>query len=250
MTMFNAPVMERPETLERLRDAENALKRGDKPQPVSLGAGIEGTIERISAAGRIALWDTKTGGVNEFNDVNTVKQALQWKYPDGTYRFTTTDPHIPQPVATYPCKLHKDAADREFFAKRGLEVCRKVLKTEDDVETHMKSRHKREWEALKQAREREKEAEERLVRRAIIQQSSGGQQVTAKVETPQPVAQTVPPEPPIGKPWRTEASQRGGLAMEQKCDSCDHVVTGSAKIALINKMSAHRRKAHAVGQAG
>jgi hypothetical protein len=167
-------VSDRPDIEEQYRDAEDALGMGTgkAARPVSLGDGIEGAISRAEDAGYKVLWDSQTGEMS-FVNLNMVRQVLRLTREDGSYVYTSQRPDITPERGTLLCLLCPDHPEREARMAMGFktnETCRKTnIRTETDVEYHMRARHKRAWNMLERVQARVKEDEDRRFQRLMLE---------------------------------------------------------------------------------
>lgn len=158
---------------EMLRDAQKTeipselrenpiIHRGDEEMPAPM------TVKEISGPGYVWIWDTRT-----FKKVPVLyymlPSKLRQRRPDGSYRFTTTDPGK-QPVrGTIKCMLHKDSPERAHYDELGFRVCIKDNITNDyQLKQHMRKKHPQEWAAIEEARKEKERQEDRELQRLLL----------------------------------------------------------------------------------
>ena len=198
-TQQKQPVDPERESLiaEMLRDAESTkvelpselsrepvIHRGDAEQPAPM------IVHKIDSAGYIYIWDTRT-----YAKVPVLyymlPHRLRQRRPDGSYRFTVTDPgKLPQ-RGTYKCLLHLDDPNRVHYDELGLRTCPKAdLNNLHQVRLHMAKKHPAEWAGIEEERKERERQEDRELQRAVLQSVGRGE--TPKAETPK----IVEPEKP------------------------------------------------------
>ena len=174
---------------EMLRDAHKAevpselqsnpvIHKGDTvlPSPV--------VVKELSGAGYIWVWDTRT-----FEKVPVltymIPAKLRMRRPDGSYRWTTTDPGLQPKRGTIKCMLHYNAEHRVHYNELGFRLCKKDNITNDyQLQQHMIKKHPQEWAALKAEREAAEKAEDRALQRLILAERSQPKEVN-KVNNPE-----------------------------------------------------------------
>lgn len=166
VTRLVSPAQREAELEQAVMDAQKASEPGTLDTALDNRDAMS-TVE-LESAGWMYLWDTLTGLRSRINR-NMLRSALRKRRDDGTQVYTPYDPKVPQPEPTFLCILHKDHPDRPFFDQRRSVVCRKVLMSEEDQESHIRHRHQREWRMYEAAEKRRIDEEERVLRRLNIE---------------------------------------------------------------------------------
>lgn len=139
---------------------------GDVPAPILAAA--------LDSAGYVYIYDRKTGE-RSVTSRNMLPAQLRKLNVDGEKMFTLQAPAKPPERGHFKCWLHGDNR-RPEYDKWGLPVCRKGnLMNELEVRQHMKTRHKRSWEAIEEHRERIEREEDRALQRLVLEQALRGE---------------------------------------------------------------------------
>mgnify|MGYP001616565769 CR=1 FL=1 len=89
--------------------------------------------------------------------------------PNGSRVFTTVRPAFAPQVGTIKCMLHADGPMREEYARYGWAICdADHFMSEFHLERHMAAKHKSEWAAIKDAKDKAERAEDRAFQREIL----------------------------------------------------------------------------------
>jgi len=163
--------------VEMLRDAEKTelpseltkepvIHRGDADLPAPM------VVSRVTNAGYVWVWDSRT-----YERIPILSYMLPSKMrqrrEDGSYRFTTNDPHKLPQRGTYKCLLHKDAPDRAHYNELGFRVCKKDnLNNRYEVTQHMRHKHPAEWAAIEDERKERERKEDRELQRLILDKAT------------------------------------------------------------------------------
>jgi hypothetical protein len=171
---------------EMLRDAQKATVPSETESPIihrgdgELDAPM--VVKEVSNAGYVWVWDTRS-----YEKIPVLSymlaQKLRQKRPDGSYRFTTTDPKKLPIRGTIKCLLHPDRPEREYYNGLGFRTCQKSNLTNDyQLKQHMRKKHPQEWAAIEEYRKEKERAEDRALQKLLLEQRSTP--VEAPVETP------------------------------------------------------------------
>lgn len=169
------------------------------------------TVKEISSAGYVWVWDTQS-----YEKVPILyymlPSKLRQRRPDGSFRFTTTDPGKLPVRGTIKCMLHQNEESRAHYDELGFRVCGKDnITNQFQLSQHMRKKHPQEWAAIEQERTDKEKAEDRALQRLLL---------AAQAEK-------------SGEPKKTEQSQTAFV-----CDVCG-VDFGSKKT-----MERHRAEKH------
>src|SRR3989304_1869865 len=115
---------------EMLRDAEKTkvegeldknpvIHKGDAELPAPM------TVKQISGAGYVWMYDSRTGEKLPCL-YYMLPQKLRTRRPDGSFRFTTTDPGFRPKAGTILCMLHPKGENREHYNELGFRICKKA----------------------------------------------------------------------------------------------------------------------------
>jgi len=178
MTTKEQPIDNEVLIQEMLRDAEKAEVLGELEKNPVIHKGdntLEApmTVKEISSAGYVWIYDTRS-----FERLPVLyymlPQKLRQRRPDGSFRFTTSQPKEQPYRGSIKCLLHPDSPDREEYDKKGFRVCLKSnITNEYQLEQHMVKKHKQEWIAIKEERARVERAEDRKLQRALLNAQLG-----------------------------------------------------------------------------
>ena len=154
----DAKVVEIPSQLTR----EPVIHRGD----AELAAPM--TVKEISSAGYVWVWDSRS-----FEKIPILyymlPSKLRQRRPDGSYRFTTTDPGKQPARGTIKCMLHPDGENRKHYDELGFRVCPKDNMTNNyQMQQHMIKKHPQEWKAIKEEKETKEKDEDRQLQRLLL----------------------------------------------------------------------------------
>jgi len=157
---------------EQIRNAERAPESGTaKPKQVindSDDLPVSVVQAALDSAGYSYVYDTATRERSIVNN-NMLRSVLKRKHPDGAYVFTTHKPALPPDRGTTICMLHSSHPMREKFDKMHLPVCRKSnMPSEPEMRKHMKAKHRKEWETIREVEELERQAASFDMQKAIL----------------------------------------------------------------------------------
>ncbi len=155
----DAKVQEIPDDLTQ----NPVIHKGD----VTLEAPM--VVKSVTSAGYVYVWDTRT-----FEKIPILYYMLpakmREKRPDGSPRFTATEPKEQPWRGKIKCLLHKDDPDRKSYDALGLTYCTKSnLLNVYERSRHMKMKHPKEWETIENGRKEKERLEDRQLQRAIIE---------------------------------------------------------------------------------
>jgi hypothetical protein len=161
-------------------------------------------LSGVKSAGVVYIYDTRTGERSRTNR-NMLPTQLMKKREDGSSVFTEYDPGITPVRGALKCMLHPDLRkDNPDYARWGLQTCPKAnLSSPQEVKSHMRLRHKREWETIEDNRiEREKNEDRQLLRdQAVATQAALAAAVGNKQE-PVTDGEPVVKKGPFGRPLK------------------------------------------------
>jgi len=167
---------------EALRDAKPTELPGDLTANPVIHRGDETleapmTVKEISSAGHVYVWDSRT-----FEKIPILyymlPSKLRLRRQDGSFRFTTSDPHRLPKRGSIKCLLHKNSPQRVHFNELGFRVCPKDnITNQHELKQHMLKKHKQEWAAIEDERKERERQEDRQLQHLIL-----GKAVGAKVE--------------------------------------------------------------------
>jgi hypothetical protein len=151
---------------ERMRDAEE-VEESQLVIEKDKNLDVEMTPTQLKSAGYVYIYDTKTHERSVCHR-NNLRNALNKRRPDGSLVFTTVKPKYKPGRGVLKCLLHPDERKPEYD-EWGFAVCLKSnLTSPFQVRRHMQKRHKQEWEAIKEAQDREEKEKERQLRESLI----------------------------------------------------------------------------------
>lgn len=154
--------------------------RGTDDLPVTMMAST------VTSAGYVPIWNTQTGE-RSLTNRNMLPSQLKKVRKDGSRVFTIYKPSIEPVRGTYRCMLHAEVENREHYNTMGLATCPKAnLTSPFQVERHMRSRHKVEWETLERERTERERNEDRAFQRQILTMAQGTVQNTVQVSNQAP----------------------------------------------------------------
>lgn len=131
---------------------------------------------QIESAGYTLVYDQKTGETSTVNN-NMLQQALRkLNHETGKPMFGLRPPTGITPFrGKLKCRLHADDPERSVWDEMGLPVCTKDnLRTKQNVNRHMRSRHKQELESIKEREAEIERAEQKEERKALLHLVSQG----------------------------------------------------------------------------
>jgi hypothetical protein len=163
-------------------------------------------VEEASSAGKSVVYDIRNGEASIVNN-NMLSSQLGKTDPEtGKRIFTTRRADAPSvSVGKYLCLLHENHSDREYHKSLGLGTCNKSnLRTMLDVRTHAQNRHRAEWAAITEARDQEREDQERKIRTLTLLKLMPDNNSEAVVDIAQPVEAAPVPEVPV-EVWKTSS---------------------------------------------
>lgn len=141
------------------------------------------TVKEISSAGYVWVWDTRS-----YEKVPILyymlPSRLRERRPDGSFRFTTTDPGKEPKRGTIKCLLHPEAANRAHYDELGFRVCNKNNITNPyQLQQHMKKKHPQEWAAIEEERKTAEREQDRALQHALLtQQLEKRREIAQEVE--------------------------------------------------------------------
>jgi hypothetical protein len=141
------------------------------------------TVKEISSAGYVWVWDTRT-----YEKIPILyymlPSKLRQRRPDGSYRFTTTDPGKPPRRGTIKCLLPPDNPKREEYNARGLRVCRKSnITNQYQLRQHMIKKHPQEWAEIEEERKEREKREDRELQRALLARATPTERLDAIIQS-------------------------------------------------------------------
>lgn len=172
---------------EMLRDAKTTeVPSSLKDNPVihkgdnEFGAPI--VVSSMTDAGYVMIWDTRT--YEEFPCLYyMLKQKLQEKRTDGSYRFTAREPSKKPWRGKIKCMLHPDNINRAHYDELGFRVCNKSNITNDfQLKSHMRLKHPQEWKAIQEEIAEKERKENMEYQRAILSMIADKQGVQPEQE--------------------------------------------------------------------
>lgn len=107
--------------------------------------------------GYVTIYDTLDGCPSQVLEYMVPKLLKERRQDDRTKRRFSKTPKVKYYIGDYKCYLHKDHPMRKELDGLGLAavVCKKdTLRTEIDVDQHMRTRHKRELRVIEESKER------------------------------------------------------------------------------------------------
>jgi len=158
---------------EALRDAAKVTLPSDLASHPVIHRGDEAleapmTVKELSSAGYVYVWDTRT-----YEKVPILyymlSSKLRQKREDGSFRFTTNDPHKLPKRGAVKCLLHKDSKHRAHFDELGFRVCLKNnITNQHQLKQHMLKKHPQEWAAIEDERKERERQEDRQLQHLIM----------------------------------------------------------------------------------
>jgi len=191
----------------------------------------------VKGPGYTTVFNTETG-LDSLVSNNMLPAQLKKRLPSGKRAFTIYDPGFRPPEGTLKCYMHPDHLLRKVCDEFGFVVCTKSnIASPYEVRQHMVHRHKQEWLAMEERRERIEREEGMDIQRGMLEamRSNGSAVAPAPVQ-----ADESEPEPGP-EPETRELYQR-------ECKRCDHIVTAETEEGLSPKIGGHMRKAHPKGK--
>ena len=140
------------------------------------------TVKEISSAGYVWVWDSRT-----FEKIPILyymlPSKLRQRRPDGSFRFTTTDPKEKPIRGTIKCMLHKEGESRKHYDELGFRGCLKEnIPNQYQLKQHMLKKHPQEWAAIEAERIDKEKAEDRALQRLLL--ASQMEKVKAEEKAP------------------------------------------------------------------
>ena len=131
-------------------------------------------ISDLSTAGWVLIYDTETREPSLCNR-NAVPSQLKELRPNGLSVFTLLKPKEGPWRGDIKCFLHADQPDRARLNDLGFPTCRKAtLPNVYQAGLHAEYKHRNEWAAVKEEKEREQDDEDRLIQRELLNRLIGG----------------------------------------------------------------------------
>ena len=131
-------------------------------------------ITDLSTAGWVLIYDTETREPSLCNR-NAVPSQLKELRPNGLSVFTLLKPKEGPWRGDIKCFLHADQPDRARLDDLGFPTCRKAtLPNVYQAGLHAEYKHRNEWAAVKEEKEREQADEDRLIQRELLNRLIGG----------------------------------------------------------------------------
>lgn len=209
------------------------VHEGDEETPPAV-------VHEVMSPGYIVLYNVKTGEPSVMNlnmarwklrnDRFPAAEGRQWA---GKHVWTADDPGFRPPQGKLRCYLHNEGKYRNLADDMGIarDLCkRENLRSESDIEAHMRVYHPSEWRGIQRhiEMEREDRARERdeMLAQALMALAGRGT-ATATTETP------------------TRAAPATSVTVS--CEDCDETFDGVNRMVALNKVKAHQRKEHGDG---
>ena len=131
-------------------------------------------ITDLSTAGWVLIYDTETREPSLCNR-NAVPSQLKELRPNGLSVFTLLKPKEGPWRGDIKCFLHADQPDRARLDDLGFPTCRKAtLPNVYQAGLHAEYKHRNEWAAVREEKEREQADEDRLIQRELLNRLIGG----------------------------------------------------------------------------
>lgn len=138
------------------------VHRGDSDLPMPI------VVSSISSAGYTYIYDTLTGDRSMTNN-NMLPTQLKKVRPNGSKVFTLVRPTVNPTIGQIKCILHTESPERQKYQDYGWATCEADhFRSEFHLERHMAAKHRAEWAALKDARDKAEKADDRAFQRAIL----------------------------------------------------------------------------------
>lgn len=202
--LVNLPIAER-EILETV----------DQPVPFGM------TAVELKSAGWSIVYHRKDRDARIVNN-NMRKQVLDTRDAQKGLVFQANKPTQSPFRGALLCRLHVEDEKRTSWDELGLPVCKKSnMRTPLDVRMHMQHKHKIEWQAIEEIRQRVERDEDRALQQRILSLAA---ERTSEV---------------------TVAAPTTAKIYVVACPSCDHTTESSTQIAATRKMEKHGRETHA-----
>ena len=140
------------------------------------------TVKEISSAGYVWVWDSRT-----YEKIPVLyymlPSKLRQRRPDGSFRFTTTDPGKLPARGTIKCMLHPDGENRKHYDELGFRVCLKGnITNQYQLKQHMIKKHPQEWAAIEAERTDKEKKEDRELQRLLLTNQVERQKGAGKTE--------------------------------------------------------------------
>ena len=221
---------------EMMLDAQVSTDPSVRGEEVDLEDGVKGKMD-VEHPGRVFVYDQRDGERSEvlahpdYLRAQLLKTDRDPASPHfGKRIFTTVKPLITPFRGVSLCPLHKDHPDSSAYRSLGLRPCRKSnLLNEREALSHLKLKHKREFETIESERQRKIQDEERELRRLNIESLS-----RAFGPAPKEVPEAAPAITPTG----------AAFPVSVPCPDCGIELTAKNRGGINLKMKAHRTKLH------
>lgn len=159
---------------EMLRDAKKAEVPSELSKNPIVHKGDEVleapmTVKELSNAGYVYCWDTRT---YERAPVlyYMVASILRRRRDDGSFIWTTNDPHKRPKRGHLKCLLHRDGENRAEYDEMGLRTCKKSnIINAFEVKQHMMKKHPKEWNAIEDKRKERERQEDRAFQKTLYE---------------------------------------------------------------------------------
>ena len=163
---------------EALRDAklvdvpselkkEPVLHRGDEELDAPM------TVKELTSAGYVYVWDSRTykrAPVLYY----MLASILRRRRDDGSFIWTTNDPHKRPKMGTMKCLLHKGSPNRKEYDEMGFRTCKKSnIINAFEVKQHMLKKHPKEWNAIEDQRKEKERQEDRSFQKTLYEAVGG-----------------------------------------------------------------------------
>lgn len=160
-------------TGEPMVTPDSYMKVGDQLVAPEGGDPSGMHISALRFKGYVEVWDTKTGD-KSLQPWWLMWQTMNKRHPDGTAVFTRVDPKIPPDHgADLFCPLHPESPEFASLRGMGFKPCRKQhIPHEAARMQHVRSSHKRAWDAIERARLERQRAEDRELQLATIESNN------------------------------------------------------------------------------
>lgn len=218
MTTDN-PVGFDPAEIESMLDSGQIEFKNGQPVVVGNLAG-EALLNDVDTG---VLYDQRTGvssTVRIYEGNNTFARMLSKRDPETGQRiFSTKRPAIAPPTATVPCWLHPSHPDYARWHSMGLATCKgSSFASEQDVQMHMRNKHRNDWQRIESWRAEERDNEARGLQRQTAEAMLAAVQAMASAQQPQTVAET-PAEAPVEP---VSAPAEATEPVVYRCGKCEY----------------------------
>ncbi len=255
--------MEPAELEELMLLAEPAPERGLE-KPLNARDAIRKVVDELGEAGNVntAVTVAQSAGYvivfgtldHEPSIIHRNQLATQLKKPlldengdsIGGRAFTTIRPKEGPLRGTIKCLLHKEGPNRERYTAMGLTTCKKSnLRSQYDLEAHMRIGHPREWANINQE----------VSAAAIKKRVNFEEAILTKLVGDSPAPATQSATPGVGSdaaPVETPSTE-GVVALvvptmvKKTCDKCEFVAESTLAVGAASKLRGHVKKEHPDG---